>query len=189
MKEHPVKRLATFIASMVLIASAAASPVVLAQESSKLVPLKVQLVVSRLSVDKKVISSLPYTLWVTANDQKTTSVRLGVQVPVVVSALNKDGTPAAAPSYSYRDVGTNIDCKAAGQADGSFKLEIRLNDSSVSFDPKESSQSLKGVPAFRNFAADFSILVKDGQTAQYASATDPVTGETLKVDATVNVLK
>lgn len=189
MKEHPVKRLVTFVASMVLIASVAASPVALAQESAKLVPIKVQLVVSRQSVDKKVISSLPYTLWVTANDKKMTSVRMGVQVPVVVSALNKDGTPAAAPSYSYRDVGTDIDCLAVGQSDGSFKLDIKLNDSSVSFDPKESAQPLKGVPAFRHFTSDFSILVKDGQTAQYASAADPVSGETLKVDVTINVLK
>lgn len=187
-----MKRLVTFIAAMVLIASAAASPVALAQESPKLVPLKIQLVVSRQSVDKKVIGSLPYTIWVTANDKKTTSVRMGVQVPVVVTTFGaaKDGaTSVPSTSYTYRDVGTNIDCQATGQADGSFKLDIRLNDSSVSFDPKESTQTLKGVPAFRHFTSDFSILVKDGQTAQYASAADPVSGETLKVDVTVNVLK
>ena len=45
------------------------------------------------------------------------------------------------------------------------------------------------MPAFRNFTSNFSLLLKDGQTAQYASATDPVSGETLKVDVTINVLK
>ncbi len=59
----------------------------------------------------------------------------------------------------------------------------------MSFDSKDASQTLKGVPAFRNFTSNFSILLKDGQTAQYASATDPVSGETLRVDVTVNVLK
>ena len=187
-----MKRLVTLITSMVLIASAAASPVVLAQESPKLVPLKVQLVVSRTGVDKKVISSLPYTIWVTANDKKTTSVRMGVQVPVVMTSFSaaKDGaTPVPSSSYSYRDVGTNIDCWANGQADGLFTLDIKLNDSSVSFDSKDPNQTLKGVPAFRNFTSNFSILLKDGQTAQYASATDPVSGETVKVDVTINVLK
>jgi hypothetical protein len=184
-----VKRLVTFIASMVLIAWAAA-PVALAQENLKLVPLKVQLVVSRTSVEKKVISSLPYTLWITANDKKTTSVRMGVQVPIVVSTFGRSNDPTSAvPSYQYRDVGTNIDCMAMGQADGAFSLDIKLNDSSVSFDSKDPNQALKGVPAFRNFTSNFNILVKDGQTAQYASATDPVTGETLKVDVTINVLK
>ena len=51
------------------------------------------------------------------------------------------------------------------------------------------AQTLKGIPAFRNFTSNFNILLKDGQTAQYASATDPVSGETLKVDVTLNVLK
>lgn len=187
-----MKRTLTLIGSMILIAGMAGSSVAVAQES-KLVPLKVQLVVSRTGVDKKVISSLPYTLWVTANDKKPTSIRMGVQVPIVqttFSSATKDG-PASIPSssYTYKDVGTNIDCQATGQADGSFVLDIKLSDSSISFDSKDPGQKLTGIPAFRNFTSNFSILVKDGQTAQYASATDPVSGETLKVDVTVNVLK
>jgi hypothetical protein len=184
-----VKRTMACIGSMILIAALADSPVALAQEGPKLVPLKVQLVVSRQSVEKKVISSLPYTLWVTANNKGTTSVRMGVQVPIVSTTFGSQG-PAAIPtaSYSYKDIGTNIDCSAASQADGSFSLDIKLNDTSVSFDSKDPNQ-MKGVPAFRNFTSNFSILVKDGQTAQYASATDPVSGETLKVDVTINVLK
>jgi len=192
MKEYSVKRLVAFIASMVVITWAAA-PVGFAQEAARLVPLKIQLVVSRTAVDKKVISSLPYTLWVTANDKKPTSVRMGVQVPIVQTSFGQvaAGGFATIPqsSYTYKDIGTNIDCQAVSQADGTFNLDIKLSDSSVSFDQKESAQSPKGVAAFRNFTSNFSILVKDGQTAQYASATDPVSGETLKVDVTVNVLK
>jgi hypothetical protein len=187
MKEHPVKKIVTFIGAMVLIAAFTGSPVALAQESSRLVPLKVQLVVSRYTADKK-ISSLPYTLWVTANDKKMTSVRMGVQVPVPATIYTKDGaTPT--PSFNYQNVGTNIDCGAASQADGLFSLELKVNDSSVSFDSKDPGQTVKGIPAFRSFTSNFSILVKDGQTAQYASATDPVSGETLKIDVTVSVLK
>ena len=188
-----MKRTAALIGSMVLIAALAGPAVAVAQEKA-LVPLKVQLVVSRQSVDKKVVSSLPYTLWVTANNAAvlTTSVRMGVQVPIVQTSF---GQPAAGgfatipqASYSYKDIGTNIDCSARSQADGSFSLDIKLNDTSVSFDSKDPNQ-MKGVPAFRNFTSNFSILLKDGQTAQYASATDPVSGETLKVDVTLNVLK
>jgi hypothetical protein len=184
-----VKRTVACIGSMVLIAALAGSPVAVAQEKVPLVPLRVQLVVSRYAADKK-ISSLPYTLWITANGKSTTSVRMGVQVPIATGAISvsKEGVISPTPSYQYRDVGTNIDCNATSQTDGSFVLEIRLNDSSVSFDPKDAG-AVKGVPAFRNFTSNFNILVKDGQTAQYASATDPVSGETLKVDVTVNVLK
>jgi Bacterial type II and III secretion system protein len=186
MKEHSVKRLVTFIGALILIAAFAGSPVALAQESSKLIPLKVQLVVSRHNGDKK-ISSLPYTLWITANSKGTTSVRMGVEVPVTSTVLSKEGVESQ--TYSYRSVGTNIDCSATSQTDGSFNLDIKLNDSSVSFDSKDATPTLKRVPSFRNFTSNFSILLKDGQTAQYASATDPVSGETLKVDATINVLK
>lgn len=188
MKEHPVKRTMAFIGLTVLMAALAGSPVALAQESAKLVPLKVQLVVSRYAADKKV-SSLPYTLWLTANDKKTTSVRMGVQVPIVQATFGPQGPTIPTSSYSYKDIGTNIDCQAVSQADGMFSLDIKLNDSSVSFDSKDPGQTLKGIPAFRNFTSNFSILLKDGQTAQYASATDPVSGETLKVDVTINVLK
>lgn len=179
-----MKRTVALIGSMVLIAALAAPPVAVAQDKA-LVPLKVQLVVSRHNGDKK-ISSLPYTLWVSANGRITTSVRMGVQVPIASTMITKEGT---LPSYSYRDVGTNIDCLAQSQADGFFVLEIKLNDSSVSFDPKESAPALKGIPAFRNFTSNFNIMLKDGQTAQYASATDPLSGETVKVDVTINVLR
>jgi hypothetical protein len=192
-----VKRTVAFIGSTVLIAALAGpslavaqtgSPVAAAQQPSGLVPLKVQLVVSRYAADKKV-SSLPYTLWVTANDKNTTNVRMGVEVPIATTTFNTSGTTAiATPSYSYRPVGTNIDCNATSQADGSFILEIKLQDSSVSIDPKDAG-TLKGIPAFRNFTSNFNILLKDGQTAQYASASDPVSGETLKVEVTINVLK
>jgi hypothetical protein len=174
------------VGSMFLIGALADPLVAVAQQKLALVPLKVQLVVSRHAGDKK-ISSLPYTLWVTSNEQRTTSVRMGVQVPVPSSMITKEGVTT--PSYNYRDVGTNIDCQALGPVDGFFSLEIKLNDSSVSFDAKESGPTLKGIPAFRNFTSNFHILVKDGQTAQYASATDPLSGETVKVDVTVNVLK
>ena len=180
-----MKRTVAVVASMVLIAALAAPPVAIAQDKP-LVPLKLQLVVSRHNGEKKV-SSLPYTLWVTANDRTNTAIRMGVQVPVVTSTVSKDGVTS--PSYNYRDVGTNIDCMALSQGDGSFLVDLKINDSSLSLDAKESGSMLKGIPAFRNFGSNFKILLKDGQTAQYASATDPVSGETLKVDVTLNVLK
>ena len=180
-----MKRTVALIGSIVLLAALAVPAVAVAQEKLGMTALKVQLVVSKHNGDKK-ISSLPYTLWVTANEKKMTSVRMGVQVPVPSSMITKDG---AVQSYTYRDVGTNIDVQAQGPVDGLYNLEIKLNDSSIGFDAKGTEPALKGVPAFRNFTSNFSILVKDGQTAQYASATDPVSGETVKVDVTINVLK
>lgn len=182
-----MKRTLAFISALCAIAAFTRPPVAVAQEKSSLVPLRVQVVVSRQAGEKK-ISNLPYTLWVTANDKTMTSVRMGVQVPVTQTLFGgKDGAPQS--SYTYKDVGTNIDCRATALGDGRFTLEIRLSDSSLGMDPKESAASTPSRPVFRNFSSSFNILLRDGQTAQYASATDPVTGESLKVDVTLTVLK
>jgi hypothetical protein len=185
-----VKRTVAFIVPMVLAAGLATPRVAAAQEKPALVPIKIDLVVSRNAGAKK-ISSLPYSLWVTANDvRERTSLRMGVQVPVASTRIaQKDDPPP--PAYTYRDVGTNIDCSATTIPDGRFNVRIVLNDSAVQFDGKETvgTRSVPGLPSFRNFSASFTLLLRDGQTAMYTSATDPVSGETLKVDVTLSVLK
>ncbi len=185
-----MKRSLTFISSLALITALIEPGASLAQEKTTpaLVPLKIQLVISRTAGEKK-ISSLPYTLWVTANGRGETNLRMGVEVPVPQRVTSKEGEPAA-QSYNYRPVGTNIDCSAVTVPDGWFNVTITLNDSAIQFDSKEvARQGATGLPSFRNFTSRFSILLKDGQTAQYTSATDPVSGEVLKVDVTLNVLK
>ena len=162
------------------------------QSASTQVPLKVQLVVSRSSGEKK-IGSVPYILSVVANDNDKTSLRMGVDVPVPQSALGpaKAGdAPAPVTSYSYRSVGTNIDC-AARTVDGVlFKLDLAVSDTSVFLTDKQATPGgLAGIPAFRSFTSTFNVLLKDGQTTQHTSATDPVSGEVLRVDVSLTVLK
>jgi hypothetical protein len=153
------------------------------------VSLKVSLVFSRYQGEKK-ISSVPHTLWVTTGDR--TSLRLGTQIPVPTTAI-KDGG-GAIQSYNYRDVGTNIDCSATPVPDGGYRLGITITDSSVYY-PDQSDSAVRtsvsatGAPAFRNFNSTFTIVLKDGQTGQSTSVTDPVSGQVIKLDATLNVQK
>jgi hypothetical protein len=165
--------------------------------AAALVPLKVTLVISRYQGDKK-LSSLPYTLMLTANERQTTRLRLGTQVPVVstVFAATAAGKEATAPlqSYNYKDVGTNIDCEASTAPDGAFKLSLTIADSSVYYPDRTettvaSAITAAGAPAIRSFSSTFNILLRDGQTSQYIAATDTVSGQTLRLDATVNVQK
>jgi hypothetical protein len=185
-----VKRTFLVIATLFVGVTLATPRAATAQDKPALVPLKVDLVVSRTAGAKKV-SSLPYTLWMTANDKQMTSVRMGVQVPVTTTVFEKQGGGEPTRSWSYQNVGTNIDCEATTVGDGRYQLRIRLTDSSVDRDAPGSptKDPNAGVPALRSFNSSFNILLKDGQTAQYASATDPVSGETLKVDVTLAVLK
>ncbi len=155
------------------------------------VSLKVSLVFSRYQGDKKV-SSVPHTLWVTANDPGRTSLRMGTQIPVATTVTNDKADKIQ--SYNYRDVGTNIDCSASSAPDGAFKLSITIQDSSVYY-PDQSDPAVKsitaatGAPAFRSFNSSFVLLLRDGQSAQSTSATDPVSGQVVKLDATLNVQK
>jgi type II secretory pathway component GspD/PulD (secretin) len=159
------------------------------------VPLKVQFVLARYKGEQK-ISSTPYMLGVLSNSQKT-SLRVGTQVPVVMTVFGakSEGGPATIPqqSYSYRDVGTNIDCLAQSAGSGLFTLTVTVEDSSVHLDRSpnagEQKQVLRDVPTFRSFRASFAMVLRDGQTMQYASATDPVSGEVMRIDVTLTLAK
>jgi hypothetical protein len=154
-------------------------------------PLKVQFVLSRYQGDKRV-SSLPYILGVLSNGQKT-SLRMGIQVPI----SNTSGKgPGAIPnsSYQYKDLGTNIDCQASNAGNGQFNLVVTISDSMLFLDPsatpeKQHQQIVRDAPAFRSFTSSFAMLLRDGQTMQYASATDAISGEVMKIDVTLTLAK
>ncbi len=161
-------------------------------QSGNLVAVKVQVVISRYQGDKK-ISSLPYGLGVVVNGAKT-SLRMGIDVPIVSTVLSSPslGAPATVPtpSYNYRSVGTNIDCQAESAPSDAFKLMMTVTDSSVQLDAADRAKALApNLPMFRSFTSSFQILLRDGQSTQYTSATDPISGEVTKIDVTLNVLK
>jgi hypothetical protein len=158
-----------------------------------LVPLDVDLVIARYQGDKK-ISSIPYTLNVNANGDATT-FNMGTEVPVPTTILSPTGSsgqqPAPIRSYNYRNVGINVSLRASTVNDGLFQVQVNLEDSSV-FSPDARQPSMPMItdaPAFRSFKGVNTVLLKDGQTRQYTVATDRVTGEVLKVDVTLKVLK
>ena len=165
--------------------------------AARQIPLKVTLTLSRYMGEKKV-SSTPYVLGVLSNAPKT-SLRMGVQVPVIQTVFGaKDaGGLATIPqsSYTYRDVGTNIDCNAQDLGNGLFNLTITVEDSTIQLDRPESPQekdakkTLGDIPAFRSFRASFGMVLRDGQTMQYASATDPISGEVVRVDVNLTMAK
>jgi hypothetical protein len=151
------------------------------------VPLRIQLVLSRFQGEKK-LSSVPYLMWVTSNDGPTTRLRMGVRIPVYSGGTDR--------SFTYQEVGTNIDCSVTSGPDGTYKANVTVNDSSIYFpDPARPNAAVPppisdtAPPAIRSFTSIFSILLRDGQTGQYTSATDQVSGEVLRIEATLNVLK
>jgi len=166
-------------------------------------PLRIQVVISRYQGEKR-ISSLPYTLSLSVTDpgdpaRRTPSrsnLRMGTKIPVnmmTVTQPSVDGKPMTGVpmvgQIQYQDVGTNIDCTVWPHADGRYGVDITVDDSSVYPDEKDTPGAAKGSPSFRSFRATDSMILKDGGTGQFTTATDKVTGELVKVDVTLTVVK
>lgn len=172
------------------------------QEKSRtaaVIPVDVDIVVSRFQGDKK-ISSLPYALTVNAstdawnlNQAPLTQLRMGGQIPVPTMApvIGPDGKPfplgvAGGGPVQYRDVGTEIDCRARTLSDGRFELFVSVFDSAVATPQGADASTL---PVIRTFKSSNNLVLRDGQTRQFTAAADRITGEIVRVDVTLRVAK
>jgi hypothetical protein len=161
--------------------------------------LRVQVVLTRFQGERKVSSS-PYT-FLTAVDVapgQRAHVKMGVEIPVSVAQLSTQEGAKSAPftSFQYRNVGTNIDCGGQFLGDGLYQLRLVIENSSVYQDPTARGAGSAGEnpvvpdrPLFRSFSVDMNPILRDGETVQTVASTDPVTGEVVKIDVTVSVVK
>lgn len=156
-------------------------------------PVKVLILFTEYEGEKKV-KSLPYSLYINAAnspEQKPgwTRLRIGNRVPVYTGNN----------SFSYFDVGTNIDARAAYPGDGRFLLNLNLDRSSVEGNvlvpmqkPPETNAQDAGSfrePIVRQFKSELDLKIREGQTIESTMATDPVSGKVLKVEVTISVVK
>ena len=149
--------------------------------------VKVQIIVSRyeqLPAGERKTSSLPFTLLATANGDKV-SVRTGTQVPILTQG------PADKVSFQYIDVGTSIDCTVRTAANGRYNVILMIQDRSTLDKPATLGNGDNAVtqPILRNFTYTNSILLKDGESKQFVSASDKGAGDLVKIDVTINVEK
>lgn len=150
-------------------------------------PLKVQVVLSRFDGERK-LASMPYTLIVNAGERDNrVTLRMGVSLPVTAVS-------ASGPTVTMRDIGTNMDCTAAPAEDGRFRVSLAVNHSSVYENDQKRLQATVPRPGdsaqvVRAFTSSFVVLLRDRESAQSIAATDPVTGEVMKIDVTLTVVK
>src|SRR6185295_9655529 len=115
-------------------------------------------------------------------------LRMGVEVPVPVTTF-ADASSTPQTSFQYRNVGTNIDCSADTLDEGRFRVFLTVEQSSIpTASDKKAGQTLD-LPMFRTFNAIVPVILRDGQTTQYVVATDPVNGESVRLDVALTVLK
>jgi hypothetical protein len=156
-----------------------------AAAAREVIPLQAQIVISKFQGEKKV-SSVPYVLSMNSSNQREgASLRMGTQVAIPSTSTN-DGKTVS--SYSYRDIGTNIDCSAIARPDGSFNVVVTVSESSVYADDKQ-TPNVTGLPVLRSFQTTNRLILKDGQNSQFTAATDRVSGEIVRIDITLKVVK
>ena len=153
--------------------------------------LRVQLVISRSQGEKRT-GSLPYVFTVVAGGDRV-RMRMGLETPIPVTPFSVDPEglkrPSGPISYQYRNVGTNIDCTARDLADGRYRLNLNVENSSALAGAERGAEAVSGPPVFRKFEMFLDPILRDGQTIQAVASTDPVTGEVVKIDVTLNVVK
>jgi type II secretory pathway component GspD/PulD (secretin) len=181
---------APMLAAAALLAAFAAPVAAQDQKPAPGPIVKVQLTLSRYQGEKK-IASLPYLMTVNTEDRSRSgraNLRLGTQVPITtMSRPGGDANAPSVPTVVYKDVGTNIDCLVYAYEDGRFRLDLTVEDSSV--EGAAEGKPLPANPLFRSFKTSNQLLLRDGQSMQYTTATDKVSGEVWKVDVTLNVVR
>jgi hypothetical protein len=168
----------------------------IAEEMQRIIPLDIEVVISRFQGDKKV-SSLPYALVVNATrlaKPPVTVLRMGGRVPVpsstVATSTGPDGKPAREQfkSFQYEEVVTQIDCSATPLPDGRFDVTVSVEDNGVATAAQDAGGGTT-LPIFRSFRTKNNIVLANGQTRQFTVAADRLTGETVRVDVTLKAPK
>lgn len=154
-----------------------------AAHASDRVSLKVDITIAHYEGEKK-ISSKPYSLRVTTNSQ--TSLTVGRQVVIP--------NPAAERGYIYNPIGTNLNVSASQPSDGRFSLDLRVEETSI--DPisvQPPTPIVPGAsdppPAIASMRVTNTVILRDGETTEFLSSTDPISGKVSKVEIRLTVLK
>lgn len=163
-----------------------------ASDAVRAAPMRVDVVIARYQGDKR-ISSLPYTMSVNAAARGVGQLRMGADIPISTT-IAPPADPAkpgpAAATVNYDQIGTSIDCFVKPTDDGRYQLELTVSDKSVYADGEGPAVNKpRGNPTFRSFRSTNAVVLRDGQTAQFTAATDRVTGEVVRVEVTLHLVK
>lgn len=146
-------------------------------------PVQLQVVISRTRGEKK-ISSMPYLLSVKPPDRFGAQVRVGSQVPISTTVDGKQ-------TVIFRDIGTSVDAQVMPLQDGRYSVTLNIDETAVYGDTQEPFKLtvVTPVPVTRMYRSSNTLHMRDGETSQFTAGTDPMTGDTVRVDVTLKVTK
>jgi len=132
-------------------------------------PLRARLVLTRRQGDR-VLARRPYAVVLGGESDAPSSVFSGSMLPVQMLFQGQ-------PTVMLKDVGAGLRLKTGRLADGRHRLSLQFNDGVLE----------PAVPAPRVLVFEFESLlaVAEGETVAIASAVEPVSGETVDVELTI----
>ena len=154
-----------------------------------MVPLKVTVTISRFegaegTAAQKKTASLPFVMWVNTG-REGGGIRMSSEVPIPTTTTA--GTGEKTMSYTYRSLGTNIDCSATALGGGLYRVSLSVEDSQIFRNVAAQADGPRA--SVQTFRATNQPILRDGQTVQFAVATDKTSGEVIKLDVTLNLVK
>jgi len=180
--------------SVTSLASVRAMAPQTAQQTPKVAtPVKIDLTLTRLQGEKK-LSSMPYSIMVMADDSFTDgrgSLRIGFDVPTGSQTSTTSQQGVTTSRADYRNIGIQADVRVQKFDDTRYRVQVNLTDSGVysaDADARTLPRTVDPV-AFRSFSSQGVVLLRDSQASQVIVATDKITGETLRADVTLTILK
>lgn len=161
--------------------------------------LQVQVTIAR-SEGERTVASTPNSFLIPAYASDTpasrhprSELKMGVEIPIPVTTFVPASGGTGPTSFQYRNVGTNIHCRARDVGNGVFEIHLMLEASTVyaggDVDASYEAQARGGRTMFRTFSVDLRPLLRDGENVETVASTDPVTGEVVKVTVSMKVVK
>ena len=93
-----------------------------------------------------------------------------------------------APTVIFKNAGVSAEVRAQAQSDGRYRLDVSFEESSMLAQGSgETPSSNQGNPILQVVKGRSVVVLRAGETAPFASAVDPVTGEVVRVDIAIDV--
>jgi Flp pilus assembly secretin CpaC len=145
--------------------------------------LRLEVVMTRLK-GETVVARLPYSLPVhTSGDAR---VYGGIQLPIVVRHEGSN-------TVMFKNAGGTVHAKAWALDDGRYKVELSTELGGVyptnGETATEETEGAPAAPVLRSFSTNATITLRDGQSTMLSDTADPITGETVKTEVSLQVVK
>ena len=146
--------------------------------------LRLEVVMTRSQGDS-VIARLPYSMLLNTGGANA-RVYGGIQLPIVVRHEGSN-------TMMFKNAGGSVSARAWALADGRLKVDLSTELGGVypanGEDPGKVADDAAAAPVLRSFSTNATITLRDGQGMMLSDSADPISGETVRTEVTLHVVK